>query len=427
MFKKAFGLFLLLFSTFAYCCVSEYLRKADVEYLHSLGLPIDPSAYVAINDFGADPTGRSDSYSAFVEAFRTRKVVVICPGDFYLGNSVILTGVARVVGFERQSKIISDGVVFHVKNGPNTVMSEFDMVSLTNPVVVVRSQDFSGSVDIFRGDGYQPTVNDKDVSSEMVSFDIGPKIILEGLSNYSIVSRITGLFVSIIVKNSSFVSVGDCDFHAGKNFAGGVVFWNLEGDPGRGNVARNNKIYYPSYSGIVVAGQVGGGIYNNYIYGAGESGIKTYQGFVSGFDARNRNIVLANNTVVRSYYDGFDVSSDYPHKGEYSANHYLFGNYSIMNRRVGYFGDGRGFYLYSNYAVLNGLSGFYMNAGDSFFSNNFSFFNNSSNAEFGEHQFSIVGDGNYTEGNVGRSFGAGSVFYPPKSFGIDFGNREYVE
>lgn len=367
--------------------------------------PTITQGYVNVIDFGADPTGVNDSTAAIQDATDSGEAVCFPAGTYKMLGTVYYTG--RVVWFGYGDAIIqNDGTVLEVTDGSNSLVDNLQMENITAPYIIYRNPSNWAAVPSVvqsNGPGYQPTVNDTDVwgslSPAQQSQDIGPKILFQGNASYIQVSRITGRFVSILMYDTINSMVNNCNFVAGKNFAGGIVFWNINAQSGTMNAAINNMVTYASFSGIVFARNFNGIVTGNNVQSVGESGIKTYQGIVGGQDARCYKFNIENNQTQWCYYDGFDLSSDYPHTGTIDSRHSIIGNNTFGNRQTGYYADGQYNIFVGNEARGCRKTGMAFTFNYCQINGNMVYDCNLDNAVSGEHQMLIGGNNNAIIGN----------------------------
>jgi len=357
--------------------------------------------FVSVLDFGADPTGTNDCTVAIQAATNSGKPVYFPAGTYKIvTGGISYTGTIVWYGEGSKSIIESDATVITVNSGSNSSIDNIYMQNITAPWIIHRNVNSWSTVPAVvqsNGPGYQPTVNDQDVWSSLTTAqqnqDIGPKFIFQGNASGITISRIYGRFVSIELYDTQYTTVRDCNFQAGKNFAGGIVFWNINNQQGEYNQVINNTITYASFSGIVFARNYDGLAEGNVCLYVGESGIKTYQGTTGGVDARCYRMQLLNNNSMYAYYDGFDFSSDYPHTGTIDSRHLIMGNITYGNRQTGFYADGMNTQFIGNQARSTGLSGFGLLYNESLITDNLAWGCNTSGASSGEHQMYNNGAG----------------------------------
>ena len=357
--------------------------------------------FVSVLDFGADPTGTNDCTVAIQTATNSGKPVYFPAGTYKIvTGGISYTGTVVWFGDGADSIIECDSVVITVNSGNNSSIDNIYMQNITAPWIITRNPSNWSAVPTVvqsNGKGYQPTVNDSDVWASLTTAqqnqNIGPTLLFQGNATNIQVSRIYGLFVSILVEDAQNSVVRDCNFQAGKNFAGGIVFWNINSQQGEYNQAINNNIQYASYSGIIFARNFDGLIQGNICTNVGESGIKTYQGVIGSTDARCYRMQIVNNNTMYAYYDGFDFSSDYPHTGTIDSRHLIMGNITFGNRQTGFYADGMNNQFIGNQARATGISGFALDYNQSLISNNLAWGCNTSGTISGEHQMYNNGAG----------------------------------
>ena len=357
--------------------------------------------FVSVLDFGADPTGTNDCTVAIQAATNSGKPVYFPAGTYKIvTGGISYTGTIVWYGEGSKSIIESDATVITVNSGSNSSIDNIYMQNITAPWIIHRNVNSWSTVPAVvqsNGPGYQPTVNDQDVWSSLTTAqqnqDIGPKFIFQGNASGITISRIYGRFVSIELYDTQYTTVRDCNFQAGKNFAGGIVFWNINNQQGEYNQVINNTITYASFSGIVFARNYDGLAEGNVCLYVGESGIKTYQGTTGGVDARCYRMQLLNNNSMYAYYDGFDFSSDYPHTGTIDSRHIIMGNITYGNRQTGFYADGMNTQFIGNQARSTGISGFGLFYNESLITDNLAWGCNTSGTLSGEHQMYNNGAG----------------------------------
>lgn len=364
-------------------------------------------AVVNVLDYGADATGVADSSAAVQAATDTGNAVYFPQGTYRVAG---VTRTGKTIWFsDGNAKILSDGPVLTVTSGTGSIVDNIELENITAPWIIYRDPANWATPPVLsqsNSDGYQPTVNDTDIWSSLTApqqnQNVGPQIVFQGNASHIQVSRVKGRFVSVILKDTIYSVVRDCDFRAGKNFAGGIVFWNIDAQEGTFNSAINNKITYASYSGIVFARQFNGLAEGNQIQLVGESGIKTYQNTTGGVDYRCYRMTFANNQTQYCYYDGYDFSSDYPHTGTIDSRHSIIGNNTFGNRSTGFYADGKLNILSDNIARKCNGSGFSVFYNESQITGNMAYDCNLDNSVTGKHQILINGDGNSIVGNYGN-------------------------
>jgi hypothetical protein len=371
--------------------------------------------------YGADPTGVADS-SAAAQAATNTGLPVYFPAGAYRVSGVTYDGTVTWFGDGNKSIILSDSVVLTVTNGDNSQIDNLYMENITAPWIITRDPSNWTAVPTpvqSNGPGYQPTANDTDIwgslSLAQQNQDIGPQIVFDfggvGATNVS-VSRISGRFVSLIFYNCTNSVVRDCDFRGGKNFAAGIVFWNMTPGFGFGttNRAINNVVRYPSFCGITFARNVDGLVQGNQVEFAGESGIKTFQDTVGGVDAYCFRMQVLGNFTKNSYYDGFDLQAQQALVGVIDTRHNVADNSTIGNYRTGFIMDGRNCLFVNNYSRSSGLTGMKLVIPFSLIQGNIVYEGNELNVVSGEHQMLIGGDyisitGNFTSQSVANGVG----------------------
>ena len=384
-------------------------------------------AVVNVLDYGADSTGTTDS-SAAVQAATNTGNALYFPQGTYRVTGITRTG--KTIWFsEGNAKILSDAAVLTVTSGNGSIIDNIEFENITAPWIIYRDPANWSTPPVLsqsNGNGYQPTVNDTDIWSSLTSAqqnqNIGPQIIFQANASHIQVTRIKGRFVSIIMKDTTYSVVRDCDFRAGKNYVGGVVFWNIDAQAGAFNSAINNKITYASYNGIIFARQFNGLAEGNQIELVGESGIKTYQNTSGGVDYRCYRMTFADNQTQYCYYDGYDFSSDYPHTGTTNSRHLISNNDTFGNNGTGFYADGTNNLFVNNCARRTQKDGIRINYSYSNIANNLVYDCNL-NSDSGINQFTIDGAQNLIANNkILRIVAAGYCLY---ATGANFCSNNY--
>jgi len=360
---------------------------------------------VSVLDFGADPTGTNDCTTAIQNATNTGQPVFFPAGTYKMLSSVTYTGTVVWYGVGAESIIKNDSTVINVTSGSNSSIDNLYLQSITWPSIISRNTTtwatnptpYTSSAGSHAG--YQPTVNDSDLSPTPTYTTIGPVIYFQQNATNISVSRIYGLFVTINVYDAIYSTVRDCTFQGGAGI-GGIVFWNINNQQGERNSAINNNITYASYSGITFARNFDGIAQGNIISYCGESGIKTYQGTISGTDARCYHMQFIGNTSMYQYYDGFDFSSDYPHTGTIDSRHQIIGNMTYGNHGAGFYADGLNNQFIDNNARNCQSTGMALDFNNSIISNNYVYGCNASNTASGIHQISV----NYNLNTISNNY-----------------------
>ena len=377
---------------------------------------------VSVLDFGADPTGADDATAAIQAATNTGKPVFFPAGIYKMLSPVTYTGTVVWSGVGADSIIKCDSTVIDVTSGSNSLIDNLYLTCINYPSIISRNVNtWASNPPVVASSssshaGYQPTVNDTDLSPTPTYTTVGPVIYFQQNATNITVSRIYGNFVTVQLYDATYSTVRDCVFQGGAGL-GGIVFWNINNQQGERNAAINNNITYASNSGIAFARNFDGIAQGNIVSYCGESGIKTWQNTSGGTNARCYHMQFIGNTTMYQYYDGFDFSSDYPHTGTIDSRHQIENNMTYGNYRTGFYADGINNQFIGNNARACQLSGYKLTYGQSLISNNFAWGCNASNTVSGEHQMGVVGDSNTISNNYLNAGGvtAGYGLYAPGS------------
>lgn len=380
--------------------------------------------FVTPQQFGAVGDGVHDDLLAIQAATNLGKAVYFPPGTYRMSGPVTYNGRVTWLGCGYASRLLNDDVVLLAQNAGGSSVDNLYAENITTPWIISRDPSNWAAVPVpvqSNAPGYQPTINDIDIWASLTAAqknqDIGPKFLIHGDTGIQ-VSRIYGRFVTVWVYDASFSRVTNCNFRAGKNVNGGIVFWNIDSAAGYGNKADNNVVTYPSFSGVAMARNYDGEMSGNIVAFAGESGIKTCQNSgpnASGVvtDLRCYRLRIAGNKTRYCYYDGLDLSADYPHTGTLDTAHQIVDNDTFGNRQTGYYGDGLNNIFTSNHARDCGLAGV-----DVWYGNSHLLGNHVDNCNLtntgAENQFNLTGSGNIVTDNSSRRLVAnGYGLYAP--------------
>jgi len=328
----------------------------------------------------------TENTPAFQKASASRKALFLPPGMYLMTGTVKGSFPLFLMGSGDQSTIIDDNSVFDVHGTEGHFLNSFRMQPATK-VVALAPRSFPTpnpgtpvAVDRHHsGQGYQPTTGDGDIwtklSKQQQSQQIGPTLSLssDGIHIY----HITGDTISIILFDTQFSEVAQCDFRAGKNFVGGIALWHTpnDGQSNRTDSIHDNTVRDASYSGIVWAASDGITIRDNIAEYNGESGLKNYSSQRDG--SFNTHVEVSGNRSQYNHYDGLDFSETYPHSNQKVASSIASKNTSSFNDRTGAFVDGRDWKLLNNIFESNGLTGMSLDVSDSVISGNTLSHNNS--------------------------------------------------
>lgn len=357
--------------------------------------------------------GVTDMTLAFTKALASGAVLRIPKSTYYLSGPATYTGTVTIIGMGEQSKIISDTTVFRIESGTNSYIGNIWMENKTAPFLIVRDPNNWAAPPTFQTTndeiGWQPTVNDYDIwdslTTEQQNQNIGPVISFHGDASNIEVEQITGRFVSVILESATNSTVKNCNFRAGKNWAGGIVFWNADSIQGNHNRVINNVVRYPSFNGIGFLRNFDGLAQGNLVNNAGESGIKlwsfSHNGTLSGHSVFCYNMLISNNRVQFSWFDGFDMNSDYGTTTVQEYRNMITNNKSMYNARTGFCTSGEHCCYNGNYSKHNGTFGM------AFFSVNNSLIEGNYLENNGLllatpavwHELLVVGTGNMITGN----------------------------
>lgn len=377
---------------------------------------------VDVRQAGAVADGVTNDTPAAQAATDTGQPVSWSAGTYFMASPVNRTGPVVWVGEGLSTTIICDDYVLLGISGSGSFIDNLTLTNKTAPWTIARDfNNWGATPPVTQSNvGYQPTTNDQDVWSSLTTAqqnqDIGPKIKFAGNASRIIVSRIYGRFVSVMIFDATDSTVRDCDFKGGKNFAAGILFWNVDGQQGINNQAINNTVRQPSFNGIAFARNAKGFAIDNVIDQVGESGIKLWQNTIAGKDVRCYEMEVSDNVSSFAYFDGLDLSSNYPHDvaTNPTTGHKISGNRVYGARQTGIYADGKSNSFLNNDARTCGVTGLKLTFGDSVIVNNHSIGNNLSNSPSGEHQMAVLGENNTIGGNeLRQTVSNGTCLYAP--------------
>lgn len=379
--------------------------------------------------YGGLGDGTTDDSNAWQSAIKLGIARIPQGFSFLILTPAVKTGTITILGEGKTSKLLSDSTVITVTNGTGSIVDNFSMENITAPWIITRNPaNWSATVTPVQsnGAGYQPTSNDVDIwgslTSDQQNQQIGPVIQFNGAASNITVSRIYGQFVRIDIRDATDSQIMDCDIRGGKGVWGALAFdnWTNNVQRGANNRAVNNRVRYPSFSGVFFSSNDDFACTGNYCYLGGESGTKTTQtlgmnfnasvggaaagtliapvangaytivfstgetraGTVTGGTAVAWSGVLNAGTVLNAsayttvlnpqcfrgqisgnhcfymFYDGLDCDSTFPGTCDAAINqHLVSGNYSHSNRGDGINADGQYNSYIGNHVSNNGNFG----------------------------------------------------------------------
>jgi parallel beta-helix repeat protein len=370
------------------------------------GFTQTPAGYVNVKTLGVSNDGR-DITKVLQNAANSGKPLFFPAGKYLISKTIHYNGKLSWKGAGNTTVILCDDIVFEAEHANNSKVDNIRFQNITTPWALIRDEvHIGGKYRLARSNtvGYQPTLNDSDVWPKLTAAqqqqDIGPKLYFSKTATNIQVSRVYGNFVSILFDSAVNSTVSNCNFKGGKNAFGAIRFANLAEGKGKGNKAINNTITYASFCGVVFIGNTNGTASGNTITGSGESGIKLYQGVISGYDARCAQMTITNNTTKYNIYDGLDLTTNGPRTPDAITSHTVTGNHALYNGGAGIYADGSGNLFSGNTVAYNYRSGIEAFVKNSRFLKNKVTDNNVGNAPAGVHEISIAGAGNTILENV---------------------------
>ena len=260
---------------------------------------------------------------------------------------------------------------------------------------------------------YQPSSNDNDIWSSLPSSvqnqNISAKMRIVGSSDIKVYSP-RGRFCLYEFDMCHRCEVFNPDIESGgKGTYGTILFKNL-GDTsyGLGNKVHGGRVAYGTFSSVGFMRNKKGGVDGGFVpYRCGESGVKTYQGEVSGRSARCYGMSFSDIFPYQTVFDGVDFNADYGTSSEriddYTLAQYPWNQlptaHTVRNiqsngcRQLGVWGDGQ----FNNYESVSGtncrLTGVWLKVTNSNISDASANECNTSNTG-GYNQITIEGNGN---------------------------------
>lgn len=356
------------------------MSLTKVTYSMINGAPINPV------DFGADPTGVSDSSSAIQAALNTGRVVDLGDSNntYLVTSPITYTGQITLKG--SGATIKTNIQWLKVIDGNDSLLDGFNVEPATIPYTVLRDpSDWSLVPTVTQTlAGYIPSGLDTDIwpinaAYQAVNNTIKPSIYFTvsssaGGSNVE-VSNIGGNQLCLIMEGYTNINIHDNYFNAGQTTYAGILIFN--GVPvaynsaplgftlprGKNNSVINNTIKYATLNGICWFGNDEYECSGNETSFNGESGIKTYQ--YDGVAGPSATIACVNTTgriignkVSDNFYDGIDAQVQYGIAFTYIfAGTVLQGNVMERNRRTGSNSNGASMVYTGNFANFNGSDG----------------------------------------------------------------------
>lgn len=384
--------------------------------LTKVPMSMTDSPFVTVKSYGAKGDGVTDDSAAFQAATDTGKQVIIGKGKYVVKN-VSYTGAVNWRGYG--AVLLCDDVVLSVLSGSDSNIRGLKLMNITAPDIITRDLGtfaVIGSIRASNDPGYQPTINDQDIWATLTTAQqnqyIGPKIVFQGDATNVSVREITGRFVSLLLYDTAWSTVQDCNFRAGRTFGAGIQFWNINGQAGYSNAAINNRVTYASNSGIGFARNYDGMAQGNRIHACGESGIKTNQGILNGIDSRCYRMQIQDNNITQVLFDCIDIASDYPNTGTADSRHIVTGNDLYGANQTGIHADGKFNNISGNTIRGCGQAGIHSWLSESTVLGNHISFCNSRNTATGVHHILVNGDRNLISNNhIDTSGLNGSAIY----------------
>lgn len=273
--------------------------------------------------YGGLGNGTTDDSTAWQSAISVGIARIPKGFSFKIVTPATKTGQVTILGEGKTSKLLCDSTVLTVTSGTGSVVDNFWMENITAPWIITRNPanwaaNISGTLqqsNIVLG--YQPTSNDTDIWSTLTApqqnQQIGPTIQFVLAASLITVSRIYGRFVRVDIHDATESQIIDCDVRGGKGVWGALTFNNADANIQRGvhNRAINNRVSYPSFSGVFFSSNDDFTCRGNVCYLGGESGVKTLQAFgfvfvasVGGATSGTLSPAVTNGVYSAVFSDG---------------------------------------------------------------------------------------------------------------------------
>ena len=321
---------------------------------------------VSVLDFGADPTGTSDSTTAIQNAINSGKPILFPPGTYLTSSTITHTGSVNLQG--NNATIKSSCLTFKFTDASNSYVSGLNLLPSTVPYTIRRNTNTWVNVpsDVIQSyEGYMPTTPaDNDIwsglSAQIQAQTTTNTFNWPGIWFFSssstansnvYVSQITGFTITIAFDGYVNSTVRDCNFGAGAAI-GGIVFNNSVAQnyqygslgytlaQGVNNTAINNLVRYATYSNIWFSGNISFEISGNQSSWCGETGIKLNQTDGSSTNPPavvNTFGVINGNLSFENANDGIDAAATYnlPATTIYDTNNVISNNICSTNKYSG--------------------------------------------------------------------------------------------
>lgn len=294
------------------------------------GISTINTSYPLVGDlrrYGGDPTGANDSSAALQSAVNLG-LVYVAPGCTYkILTGTTKTGPLAVWGQGNTSIFACDSNVITVTNGSGSMVDGIRLVNITAPWIITRNpENWAASIlgtlqQSNTVDGYQPSVNDGDVWSSLTTAQQNQQINcvlqFQGAASRITVRNITGRFARIAILDATRSMIENIDIFGGKGQFGSVIFdnWTNGVQRGSGNVMRNIRVRFGSFSGCWFAANDDGSAWNIDSQFTGESGCQTAQtngvlfsasvggGTTATISQPSGGFALANGTYIWQFDD----------------------------------------------------------------------------------------------------------------------------
>ncbi len=323
---------------------------------------IPPYPVYRVDNYCKKPAHYNQSCLAnAVRNLKNNSMLLFGAHDYFFSKPVEMHSLSHVeIRGTRNTTVLrgNNTVLFSCDSCLDVTVRDLRLESTVFPRTVLRSElptaDTNAVIAIARfgsGHAYIPRENDDDIvptasggkcashclSEAQTHEAIDVKLIFSNSTNIT-VQNLSSRYGALLFMDASYVSVIGNYLSGSNTSVGCLTFWRANKTSSNNHhiLVSSNEFTNCTYSGVAMVGDDFTVSQNISSYN-GESGIKTYQG--EGYTATD--VTIIDNISHHNWYDGFDISSSFPHTSARRDYYMIRGNESYANRQTGYYGDGQ--------------------------------------------------------------------------------------